>query len=177
MIFIFKIYCVTNLINNKKYIGITSRSIQLRFNEHCSHKKTLLYLAIKKYGKDNFKVELIEDNVPNDKIDEKERFYISFFNSLVPSGYNRSIGGIKNKKLNNITKRHLKEINLGINNPRCNKRIFQIDKNTSEIVNIFGSCREAARFLGNEQKNVSINRCLNGKQKTAYGYKWKYEDI
>lgn len=65
---------------------------------------------------------------------------------------------------------------MGIKNPRCHKYILQIDKNTKEILGKFGSVREAARFLGNESKNVNINYCLRGKAKTAYDYIWKYED-
>ena len=48
MIYIFKVYCITNLINNKKYIGITSRDIKVRFQEHCYHNHTLIYDAVKK---------------------------------------------------------------------------------------------------------------------------------
>ena len=162
-------------INNKKYIGITSRSIIIRFQEHCSHNQTLIYDAVKKYGKENFKIEILEDKITKDDIDEKERYFIKFYDTLIPNGYNLSTGGISNKDLNEETKERLSEMNMGIKNPRCKKYILQIDKNTKEILNRFGSAREAARFLGNESKNVSINYCLRGKQKTAYGYIWKYD--
>lgn len=173
---IFKVYCITNLINNKKYIGITSRSIFVRFQEHCSHNQTLVYDAIKKYGKENFKIEILEDNILKEDIDKRERYFIKFYNTLVPNGYNLSTGGISNKDLNEVTKERLSEMNTGIKNPRCKSYILQIDKETGEILNRFGSAREAARFLGNESKNVNINYCLRGKQRTAYGYIWKYED-
>lgn len=176
MIYIFKVYCITNLINNKKYIGITSRDIKVRFQEHCSHNHTLIYDAVKKYGKENFNIEILENNISEEEIDKRERYFINKFNTLVPNGYNLSTGGISNKNLNNITKQKLSEMNIGINNPRCHNYILQIDKNSGKILNKFGSAREAARYLGNETKNVNINYCLRGKQKTAYGYIWKYEN-
>ena len=172
---IFKVYCITNLINNHKYIGITSRSLKIRFSEHCCHPCTLIYDAVKKYGKENFIIELIEDNVPNDLIDEKERYYINKYNTLKPNGYNLSTGGISNKDVNEETRQHLKEINLGINNPRCNKYILQYDLNNNFIAK-YGSAREAGRALGNENKYRAILNCLNKKTKTSQGYTWKYED-
>lgn len=54
------IYKVTNLINEKFYIGITSRKFIKRVYEHRELKTTdtsLLKRAIKKYGKENFKFE------------------------------------------------------------------------------------------------------------------------
>ena len=173
---IFKVYCITNLINNKKYIGITSRSIVIRFQEHCSHNQSLVYNAIKKYGKENFKIEILKDNIHKDDVDKRERYFIELYNTLVPNGYNLSTGGISNKDLSDETKQRLSKMNMGIRNPRCKNYILQIDKDTKEILNKFGSAREAARFLGNESKNVNINYCLRGKQQTAYGYIWKYED-
>ena len=173
---IFKVYYITNLINNKKYIGITSRNVNIRFQEHCSHRQTLVYDAVKKYGKENFKIEILESNIQKSDIDKRERYFIKFYNTLVPNGYNLSTGGISNKDLNEETRKRLSKMNMGIKNPRCKKYILQIDKDTKEILNRFGSAREAARFLGNESKNVNINHCLRGKAKTAYGYIWKYED-
>lgn len=176
MIKIFSIYKITNLINNKIYIGITKRNPKIRFNEHFSNKNELLYKAKEKYGKDNFLLEIIESNVSEDMIDEKERYYIQLYKSLVPNGYNLSQGGISNKSISEQGKQKLKKCNLGINNPKCNKYILMIDKETNKILNKFGSIREAARFLGNENKYRSIAYCLSGKIKTSQGYLWKYEE-
>ena len=54
--------------------------------------------------------------------------------------------------------------------------INQYDLNDN-FINKFGSAREAARYLGNENKYRGILYCLNGKCKSAYGFIWKYEDI
>ena len=176
MIKIFCVYKITNLINNKIYIGITKRDPKIRFNEHFSNKNELLYKAKEKYGKDNFLLEIIESNISEDMIDEKERYYIQLYKSLVPNGYNLSQGGISNKSISEQGKQKLKECNLGINNPKCNKYILMIDKETNKILNKFGSTREAARFLGNENKYRSIAYCLSEKIKTSQGYLWKYEE-
>lgn len=45
-----------------------------------------------KYGVDNFIIEIIEDNIPNDILGEKEKFYIKKFNSFY-NGYNLTFGG------------------------------------------------------------------------------------
>lgn len=57
------IYCITNLENNKKYIGKTVYSVTKRFKEHCRDckkercEKRPLYDAMIKYGVDKFVVE------------------------------------------------------------------------------------------------------------------------
>lgn len=98
---LYQIYLVTNLVNNKKYVGqvLQRRGYKLRFYEHLVGTKYanthLLSNAIKKYGEENFKVELIEENIPEDFIDEKEIYYIKLFNTyyINNNGYNMTIGG------------------------------------------------------------------------------------
>lgn len=90
------VYLITNLINNKKYVGITNDYKKRWSNHKCNNDSTMaIAKAIKKYGVDNFKFEVIESNVPLDEIDEKEKYYIEYFNSHVSSGcgYNISKGG------------------------------------------------------------------------------------
>ena len=88
-----RIYLITNLINNKKYVGITTRTLKNRWSEHCYPTKSrpgrLLSKAIKKYGKENFKVELIEElhNISGEILLSKETFYIEKYNTFVDNGF------------------------------------------------------------------------------------------
>lgn len=93
-----KIYIVRNTVNDKVYIGQTICPIKERFGHHLSAAYTRtkstrkFYNAIRKYGKDKFYVELIEDNIPIGKLDEKEIYYIEQYDSY-NKGYNSTIGG------------------------------------------------------------------------------------
>lgn len=64
--------------------------------------------------------------------------------------------------------------NKGFDNKRS-KAVYQLDLN-GNILNIFGSTREAGRYLGNGNKNSKIWLVCHGKQNTAYGYKWRYAE-
>lgn len=59
------IYKITNKINNKVYIGQTSKTIEERFQRHLSLARQkvnrYLYDAINYYGKDNFEISQIEE--------------------------------------------------------------------------------------------------------------------
>jgi len=92
------IYKITNLINNKIYIGKTC-DFENRIKYHkrrsfITHPNTLLVRAFKKYGIDNFKFEIIEDNISSSKINQKERQYIIDLDSRnLSKGYNMLEGG------------------------------------------------------------------------------------
>lgn len=95
------IYKITNNINNKIYIGQTIKERPTdRFSQHrylarhFEQEKSISYLhqAMAKYGVDNFTFEVIE-NIENDKLNEREQYWITQYNSLVPQGYNLTIGG------------------------------------------------------------------------------------
>ena len=173
---IYTVYKITNLINNKSYIGITKREVKIRVREHFYRDADLVYQASLKYGKENFSYEVLEENIAKEDIDNREVYYINKFNSLAPNGYNLSKGGLSNKTISDEGRKKLSDCNLGIKNPRCSKRIFMINKTTGEIERIFGSIREAARALGNENKYRAIAYCLEGKTKSSNGYYWKYEE-
>lgn len=85
------VYLITNIVNNKKYVGITTRSIDSRFEEHCKA-DSLIGKAIRKYGKDNFTIEIIAETTSKEDTVEKEIYYISNYNSF-ENGYNLTIGG------------------------------------------------------------------------------------
>lgn len=64
-------------------------------SKHYSHSKaeniTGVDAAIKKYGKENFDIDIIEE-CPPELLDEKERYYINYYNSY-NKGYNLTLGG------------------------------------------------------------------------------------
>jgi len=97
----YKIYKITNLLNQKIYVGYTKRSLQRRFREHLywktSAKKSLLRDAIKKYGPENFEIEEIESSEDKNYImgQNRENFWINFYDSNNPKiGYNIAQGGL-----------------------------------------------------------------------------------
>lgn len=95
------IYLITNKINGKKYVGQTVTSIEERFYRHYIHSKDPKRAigidgAIKKYGIENFKCELIKE-CPIEELDKWEIFYIKEYNTYQgnneDNGYNLTLGG------------------------------------------------------------------------------------
>lgn len=81
------IYKITNLLNHKCYIG-QSIHVERRFSEHCFPSKTsMISKAIQKYGKENFSFEIIEECL-EEELNDKENYWIDFYNSITPNGYN-----------------------------------------------------------------------------------------
>lgn len=91
------IYKITNKVNDKAYIGKTTKTVQDRWKEHlqdcrkerCENRP--LYKAIRKYGADAFDVETIEE-ADLDVLSERETYWIEYFNTY-SDGYNATSGG------------------------------------------------------------------------------------
>lgn len=95
------IYKITNIKNNKIYIGKTTkkrptdRYSQHRYiTRHLDQEKNVSYLhrAMASDGLDNFTFEVIEQ-VDNTLLNEREEFWIQQYNSVAPNGYNLTLGG------------------------------------------------------------------------------------
>ena len=87
------IYCITNKINDKLYIGQTTRTLEERIYEHKHCKKTAVGKAIQKYGWKNFTVKIVEMCETLEQLNEREKFWIAKYNSIAPNGYNLTEGG------------------------------------------------------------------------------------
>jgi len=89
------IYLITNLINDKVYVGQTL-NYKDRMKKHEKSGKNPKYYfpyAISKHGWENFTKEILIDDVPEEDLDNLEINYIDFYNSFGPGGYNLTIGG------------------------------------------------------------------------------------
>lgn len=101
------IYMIENKINHKKYVG-QSVNIIARWQAHrCSAENptaqdayTAIHKAIRKYGKDNFIYSIIEECEPN-LLDEREVYWIKYYNTYEGEGYNMTPGGENRKGSNN----------------------------------------------------------------------------
>lgn len=93
------IYKVTNLIDNKIYIGQTTQSLTERWQQHCHRSpsqtyKSHLHSAIQKYGKEHFLIEILDKTETLEELNRLEIFYIQQFDCLSPKGYNLLRGGL-----------------------------------------------------------------------------------
>ena len=94
------IYKITNLVNQKIYIGLTTCPLKERWMGHLHCVKSdprYLYRSMRKYGIENFKIEQIDETDDLQELGRLEAYYIEKFNSRDPNvGYNLCAGGVTN---------------------------------------------------------------------------------
>ena len=166
------IYKITNIINNKCYIGC-SINIEQRIKEHKRQRKNRhykIYKAFDKYGIENFKFEVIA-KCPKEYLEKLEMFFIKYFNS-VSEGYNITDGGYggygqkhseeQKKKWSELRKGKFLPKNFDYSD-RC-KKIARITENDEVFLfdgikdtNLEGSCisRACARWKKGNKSNWS----------------------
>jgi GIY-YIG catalytic domain. len=97
------IYKATNKVNGKIYIGQTIKTLDRRIKGHINDSRNggnRFKNAIKKYGRENFKWEVIEECQTIEQLNEREEYWIRELNSTnIEIGYNMKNGG-KNHLLN-----------------------------------------------------------------------------
>lgn len=88
----YTVYLVTNNLSKKMYVGVTKRTLQQRWTNHCSQ-GYYLTSAIKKYGKDNFTIETLSTCTTKEIACKYEILAINKLKTKSPNGYNFSDGG------------------------------------------------------------------------------------
>lgn len=167
------IYKITNKINNKIYIGMTS-NIENRWKTHLHNSKLYkegkkfhrshLYEAMKKYGTENFVIELIEE-CPREIAGKREEYWIKTLNSQNNEiGYNICKGGtrgpggalFKGHHHSNETKQKMRESRVGKNNSNYGNRWHQ----SEELKQLHSklSSGENNGMYGKKQSNESKNK-------------------
>ena len=180
------IYKITNIQNNKIYIGQTIRPIKDRFHRHINDAMnnvldTHFARAIRKYGKDNFIIEEIDIAQTQDELNKKEQYWIQYYNS-VEEGYNETdaiskSGGntyqSKTEEEMETIKEKIRQTKLGAKNPMA-KKIKRINIINNEV-EIFDTVIECAKACGIKNGKTSITTRLNGQVKSPYKNIWIFE--
>ena len=126
------IYKSTNKITGKIYIGQTTHTLDKRIKGHIKESKIEsnrpFMLSINKYGEDNFTFETIDSANNLDELNDKEVYWINFYNSVVPNGYNVTGGG-QGKKMKTT-----KELSRIISEGLKNSKKWQETKNSEEYI-------------------------------------------
>lgn len=93
---VYYIYKITNLINDKMYIGQHFGYV----NDMYMGSGKIICRAIKRYGLENFAKDILEI-CTKDTVNNREIYYINKYNSICPNGYNISTGGTGGDTLTN----------------------------------------------------------------------------
>jgi group I intron endonuclease len=113
----FRIYLITNSVNDKKYVGQTITTIVKRWQRHCwaseAGKGMIITRAIHKYGKECFNIVQIDTAHTLEEANEKEVRWGLHHNCITPHGYNAKLGGRKTVHCSEATKHKLSAINTG----------------------------------------------------------------
>jgi group I intron endonuclease len=86
------VYFITNKINGLQYVGQTKNLKRRWYSLCCNNNNQAITKAIQEYGKENFKMELLEE-CSSEIIDEREKYWIDKLNTFKGPGYNEHVGG------------------------------------------------------------------------------------
>ena len=116
------VYLITNKVNGHQYIGQTIRTLKERWSEHCKYTNecSALARAIRKYGKENFTIEVVYIAFSIEELNKKEQEFIKQYDTFKPNGYNLTTGGL-NYERSAETKRKFSEGQMGEKNHRFGK--------------------------------------------------------
>ena len=162
------IYVYTNKINNKKYVGQVSGKTKNLNTRHRRHLRDNLVIdvALRKYGENNFSLEIIHFGETLDELNYFEKYYIKYFDTLAKNdkGYNVSTGGSNGNPFGGKTNEEKREI---FNDIERNKKISQAHKGSHQT-------RES-----NEKRSKTLKEQRENKEMIIYvGELWnKHRNI
>lgn len=157
------IYKITNIINNKIYIGLTTQTIKERWRQHVSSaysKKSKSYnevfkKAIRKYGENSFRLEEIDNASTLEELKEKEKYWITYYDCCYTNGgigYNGTEGGDS-------------PTHPGV-------EVYHIDILTGEIIETFQTIKDAEQKYGRGIQEIISGTIQRGEKPIHSGTTW-----
>lgn len=188
----YKIYKLTNNINNKIYFGYTQQTLNKRFSGHIAEPRdTIISRSIRKHGKEHFTMEQLFETENETEAKVIEKFLIAHHQTNIikypnGNGMNMTDGGegatgykhseeqkekwSKERKGKNTGKENPKYRIPTKDNPQCKKvHQFTLD---GKLIASFPSAKDAA--IANNTYGANISKCCRGITKTTKGYIFSY---
>lgn len=175
------IYQITNEINGKIYIG-QSIDIERRWNQHRYGKGSIILRnAMKKYGINNFKFEIlkvVKFTNKNEIIEILTELEQKWLDSKKPylkeNGYNQNKTSKPNIPIERPDGYGELISKIKIDNNHCGKAVKQYDLE-GNLIKVWKSAAEIERELGFKAENIS--GCCLGKQHSSNGYIWLFDNV
>ena len=148
------IYKTTNQINSKIYIGQDKRN-----NPNYLGSGKILHLAFQKYGLENFNKEILEVCESVKDLNEREKYWISFYDSTNRSiGYNIALGGDGGDTLS----KHPNKEEIG-------KRIGESNKKRWKDEDYKTNMSESRKNRITEETREKLSKSSKGENNVMYG--------
>lgn len=187
------IYLCRNKKNGMVYVGQT-REFKRRMQRHKWGKDGTYFDRVYHAHYDDFEVKIIDRASTIEQLNLKERFWIEFYNSYKPNGYNIFEGGrgylrdeetrqkyaerSTGRKHTEETKLKLREMRLGEKNPFYGKHHTEehIKKISKPVICVetgvvYESGKKASLQMGKDR--TAVNKAIKNNQRCG-GYHWKY---
>lgn len=189
--------------SGKVYIGITARTTKARWENGKGYRRNVVFAnAIKKYGWENIKHDIILENISQSEAYYTEKYLIRWY-KLHKISYNITDGGEgalgvtawnKGIPCSEETKRKIGKANSGCNSAWWHKDFSEEHKRhiseskkgiatkvpkvlqftmTGEFVKEYSSISEASSALGID--GSAITKCCRGKRNKVGNFKWRYK--
>jgi group I intron endonuclease len=152
------IYCVTNTVSGKQYVGQTTYPLEVRWRYHLKSTRggstCALHCAIRKYGAESFKFEQLDVAESQDELNEREIHHVARLGTY-GGGYNLTPGG-KVGTVSEETRRKHSE---------AQKKVMSFEENRrriSEVQKGRVASEETRKKMSHGHRNSNKVRCLRG---------------
>ena len=164
------IYLITCLITGRPHVGQTRQKLNIRISQHKSNSKKAkagVDAAIRKYGWENFTVEILE-TCPVEKLNEREKFWIAKLNSKAPNGYNLTNGGDTSTSMSEESRARMSVAKKGKPSNRKGKPLTEEHKAKIAASKKGTPAHNKGTHLSEEQKAI-LSAANKGENHPNYG--------
>lgn len=121
------IYLITDLTNNKRYVGQTVNSVSRRFQSHLAEKRNRhISNAIRSHGAANFTMEEVYTAFSKEELNNAEIYFVELFQTMFPRGYNHRAGGNQNGTCSDELRKKISKAKTG----KTPNRVYDVNLET-----------------------------------------------